>query len=349
MSKEEILVAIQSCSQKLGRVPTRRELEKMNAVRRGEIDRRFGSFGRAVLQAGLQPDTKHRDGIGRGALLEDWAAVARRLGKAPTRFEYIAEGRYSSTPFDRTWKRWSHVAADFCRYAGEAPNNEWEDVVKLAEHRSDRSERSDRSDLKLTAAKKNEEDGMIKTAAATAGVDQQEPGVGESAERDANKEDGVSAPEDGCSMGVPESLAESTAPSPRPLWGLETREASLLRRKRTLLRDRPVYGAPAQAGWLAHAPLSEAGVAVAFGMMADLLGMQVVRVQTEFPDCEVLCEMEPGKWQRLRVEFEFESRNFVRHGHDADGCDIIVCWVHNWTACPARIEVVELSRLMGMR
>lgn len=347
MSKEEILVAIQSCSQKLGRVPTRRELEKMNSVRRGEIDRRFGSFGRAVLQAGLQPDTTHREGIGRGALLEDWAAVARKLGKAPTRFEYIAEGRYSSTPFDRTWKRWSHVAADFCRYAGEAENNEWEDVVRLAEDRSG-SDRNNRSDREFTR-KTNEEDGMMETAAATAGIDEQEPGIGESAERDANKEDVVSAPEEGCSMGEAEAVAESTAPRPRPSWGLVTREASLLRRKRTLLRDRPVYGAPAQAGWLAHAPLSEAGVAVAFGMMADLLGMQVVRVQTEFPDCEVLCEMEPGKWQRQLVEFEFESRNFVRHGHDADGCDMIVCWVHNWAACPARIEVVELSRLMGMR
>ena len=40
--------------------------------------------------------------------------------------------------------------------------------------------------------------------------------------------------------------------------------------------------------------MTEAGVLVAFGMIAAKLGLVVLRVQTEFPDCEVLCEMEPG-------------------------------------------------------
>lgn len=119
-----------------------------------------------------------------------------------------------------------------------------------------------------------------------------------------------------------------------------------LRRKRRVLRDRPVYGAPAaNAGALGHIPMTEAGVLVAFGMIAAKLGLVVLRVQTEFPDCEVLCEMEPGRWQRLRVEFEFESRNFLRHGHDPNGCDMIVCWTHNWAECPENIEVVELRKM----
>ena len=52
----------------------------------------------------------------------------------------------------------------------------------------------------------------------------------------------------------------------------------------------------------------------------------------------------PGKCQRVRIEFEYESRNFLRHMHEASRCDVIVCWVHNWPECP--LEVIELSKLV---
>jgi len=48
-------------------------------------------------------------------------------------------------------------------------------------------------------------------------------------------------------------------------------------------------------------------------------------------------------WQLVKIEFERESRNFLRHGHLPSGCDVIVCWVHNWPECP--VEVIELSTL----
>jgi hypothetical protein len=31
------------------------------------------------------------------------------------------------------------------------------------------------------------------------------------------------------------------------------------------------------------------------------------------------------------------------HGHPLTGCDVIVCWRHNWDKCPDHIEVLELS------
>ena len=30
------------------------------------------------------------------------------------------------------------------------------------------------------------------------------------------------------------------------------------------------------------------------------------------------------RWRRVRIEFEFKSRNFREHGHDPDQCDLIV-------------------------
>lgn len=50
--------------------------------------------------------------------------------------------------------------------------------------------------------------------------------------------------------------------------------------------------------------------------------------------------MAGGRWQRVAIEFEFLSRSFRDHGDDPKGCDLIVCWAHNWLECPS--EVVEL-------
>jgi len=40
-----------------------------------------------------------------------------------------------------------------------------------------------------------------------------------------------------------------------------------------------------------------------------------------FPDCEARRRVGPGIWQTVRIEFEYESRNFRDHGHAAEGCD----------------------------
>jgi hypothetical protein len=72
----------------------------------------------------------------------------------------------------------------------------------------------------------------------------------------------------------------------------------------------------------------------------------VEAVQAGFPDCEAKRQVDAGKWQRVRIEFEFESRNFRDHGHLPDGCDLIVCWKHNWQDCPPHLEVVELSTII---
>ena len=109
--------------------------------------------------------------------------------------------------------------------------------------------------------------------------------------------------------------------------------------------NRPVYGTPMNMCPLAHAPTNELGVVFLFGAMVRDLGYVVTLLQAAFPDCEALRQVMEGKWQRLRIEFEYESRNFLLHGHDVKGCDMIVCWKHNWPECP--LEVLELSKLVG--
>jgi hypothetical protein len=113
-----------------------------------------------------------------------------------------------------------------------------------------------------------------------------------------------------------------------------------------IFQSRVVYGPVLGLPGVAHEPMDETGVILVFGIMAHRLGFTVLRTQSAFPDCEALREYRPGCWQRVAIEFEFESRNFLRHGHTASDCDIIVCWRHNWDDVPKGLEVIELSKVV---
>ncbi len=112
------------------------------------------------------------------------------------------------------------------------------------------------------------------------------------------------------------------------------------------LDRRPTYGQPMDVRGLRHEPVNEQGVVLLFGMVAKELGYIVEAVQSAFPDCEAKRQIGPERWQRVHLEFEFESRNFRDHGHSLTGCDVIVCWRHNWPDCPAHLEILELSSLI---
>jgi HNH endonuclease len=108
-----------------------------------------------------------------------------------------------------------------------------------------------------------------------------------------------------------------------------------------VMTDRPVYG-PLITGWpLVFAPTNEAGVLFLFGAMAASLGFLALRIQTEYPDCEGMRVVGEDQLQRVKIELEHQSRNFLKHLHDPSKCDLIVCWEHNWPECP--LEVIELK------
>ena len=100
-------------------------------------------------------------------------------------------------------------------------------------------------------------------------------------------------------------------------------------------------GAP--LGWraLLHAPVNEQGVVLAFGMMAETLGFAVEGVGIAFPDCLAKRRVATDRWETVRIEFEFRSRSFRDHAHDPAGCDLVVCWEHDWADCP--VEVLALA------
>jgi len=94
--------------------------------------------------------------------------------------------------------------------------------------------------------------------------------------------------------------------------------------------------------FLPFEPKNEHGVVYVFALVAEKLGFDVEHVQAAFPDCI-------ARWgeKRARIEFEFRSRNFELHGHDPGGCDLVVCWRHDWPSMPAGLAPLELRKLFG--
>ena len=97
---------------------------------------------------------------------------------------------------------------------------------------------------------------------------------------------------------------------------------------------REVFGGLMRPYPLICAPVNEQGVVFLFGAKAEELGFAVLRIRAEYPDCLAFRQVEEGRLELVRIEFEWESRNFLKHMHEADGCDLIVCWRHNWPECP---------------
>lgn len=95
--------------------------------------------------------------------------------------------------------------------------------------------------------------------------------------------------------------------------------------------------------FLPFEPKNEAGVFYVFALVAKTLGFDVQTVQVGFPDCR-------AAWggKRMRIEFEYRSSNFERHGHDVRGCDLVVCWKHDWPAMPAGLAPLELRKIFGL-
>lgn len=107
---------------------------------------------------------------------------------------------------------------------------------------------------------------------------------------------------------------------------------------------RPLRGEHLGVGGMRNTPTNEMGVIGLFVLLAERLGFQIESLQAGYPDCEASRRVGATLWQTVRIEFEYESRKFRDHGHPPEGCDLIVCWVHNWSDCPKNLEVIELKK-----
>jgi hypothetical protein len=94
----------------------------------------------------------------------------------------------------------------------------------------------------------------------------------------------------------------------------------------------------------AYAPTCEHDVVQMFGAIAGELGFEIIGNRSSFPDCEARKKVKADRerWEKCLIEYEFSSQDYRKHKHPLDGCDLIVCWRHDWSDCP--IEVLELQQ-----
>jgi len=316
ISKEQILSAIQDLATDLGRAPTREELEQMGGISPAVVRRHFTRHRAAVRAAGLEPaPTGPGRLIQNEDLLEDWGRVTRELKRTPTQSEYESAGKYSHRCVIDRFGRWKLTGAAFIDAEAKSTlRGEWKDVVELIRSAPEpRPVRQERWARKFMAAvRRGGQSPSLQTKPVNAAL-------------------------------------------PPPLAGMKCVTATMLAVLvastvlgggflRRVLPDRPLLGEPMHTADLTHAPVNEMGVSMLFAMMARDLGFILEAIQPGFPDCRAKMEVMPGRWQDVRIEFEKDSRSFAEHGHDPKGCDMIVCWRHNWKACPKEMMVLELRK-----
>jgi hypothetical protein len=320
ITRQQVLDAIEAVAKDLGRAPTREELEQLGGISPVVVRRHFLRHRAAVRAAGLEPArTGPERQIQNEDLLEDWGKLARRLKRAPTQSEYQSEGKYSYRCVIDRFQRWRLTPQAFLEAEEKGSlRGDWKDVVEILRNTPERGRvRGGRWVKKFMAAARRG----------------RRP-------QGANRTNGVNP-------GLPPPLVSRkcvTATMLTVLLASIVLGGGFLRR---VLPDRPLLGAPMHTTRLTHAPVNEMGVSMLFAMWARKLGFIIESVQAAFPDCRAKMEVTPGRWQDVRIEFEYESRSFAEHGHDPRGCDLIVCWRHNWKGCPPGLMVLELSKVIG--
>ena len=108
-------------------------------------------------------------------------------------------------------------------------------------------------------------------------------------------------------------------------------------------RNKIIFGEPIHFRGVTYGPTNEQGVLSLFSMVSAELGYNIERIQNVFPKGEAkrCFDRENNWWEHVRIEFLYKSSEFYTRGYDMQGCDLVVCWIHDWDACP--IEIFDLS------
>ncbi len=359
MNRQEIVAAIRRAARELGRAPSRGELKRTTGVSHYRVLTVFRSLREAVRAAGLEPSRKGRP-VSTEELIRDWERVRKKLGRSPSRAEYVREGKYSAGTFVGRFGAWGNIKSlttkdtkehkgRIARIARSAKESKSErrtaEIAETAEKNGSRG-REEAHRIggwdKAIAFQWGKEGSLGPSLAVTAPLVQDDKWRrGESAPRCFGLRVAIPGPLEGkrrVTEAVAAMIVNTLAPA-NSNWQLAigqnhfTAEAAERRR----------------ADPLTNAPVNEMGVVFLFALVAWDLGFQVESLWTRGePDGRGKRQVAPGKWQDVRIEFEYERKNFRLHGHDPKKCDVLVCWKHNWKECPEEIEVIELSKIFGM-
>jgi hypothetical protein len=338
VTREEVIAATKELAGKLGRSPRYPELIRVLNVTRRQIQRMFGGWAAVLEESGCERVRLGGGELTMHELWHDWVEVTRKAQRVPTIRQYEKFSRYSVRPLKDRFKDWERIPAAIMEY-GDAKQlwAGWEDVRELMERGVNPCKPRNRRTF-FTAEDAESAEKIKREPSRTDGHGGQNglSGLrggqsGLSGSSRANEQGELNGREGEriaavSSAAMPSMRCPQTPRVPMP----ERLDPELL------------YAEPLNLAPMATAPQNEMGVVFLFGVMARELGFVVLKIRPGFPDCIALRRLESGKWQWVRIEFEFESKSFVWHGHDPKECDLIVCWENNWPECP--LEVVELKK-----
>lgn len=345
LTRSQILRALRAAARQLGRAPTRAEFLRLTGIHYGRLIPHFPGFRDAVRAAGLSPDPGGIR-IGTADLLADWARLARKKGRVPTRDEYEREGHYASASLETRFHRWTQVPSAFLKFAESTGlSGEWSDVVGLIHNGPMPTRGGGRRWLKNWKKNQRENKSLPK----------------QDAQQSNSQQEALLKSNSGVPAVAPASAVAPPPPGvsvlPPPLHGMKCVTVSMLAIlfsmsslralvPRRVYPDRPLLGAPMDLPGFLFEPTNEMGVVLLFGMLFWRLGFIIESAQIGYPDCRAKLEVEPGRWQDVGIEFELHSRHFLAHRHDPSRCDFIVCWIHNWKGCPPNLQVIELREVV---
>ena len=349
VDRNGVLAGIRKAAKTLGRPPKRYELMRFGDVSLTAVLRHFGKLTNAIVAAGLEPSAMGRR-VSDEELLSDWNRVRQQLGRVPRYFEYACHGRHAANTLSSRFGSYRKAVATAEEWARSheqpqppaAPEGDkaiamrWAGAMTaLPGELAGKRRVTDAFCAMIVNTFMGEEIGRKCWPIIMGQNETSIQPVGHGAEHN----------------------------GPLHLNGHHLNQLHLNAHQRNehglvpvngrltsggiLDGERFIMGPPFDSSVLTNAPMNELGVVFLFGMLAAELGFQVESLRSAYPDCEARRQIQPGKWQRVRIEFEYESRNFAAHGHDPAQCDIIVCWKHNWVSCPPHIEVIELSKIVA--
>lgn len=85
---------------------------------------------------------------------------------------------------------------------------------------------------------------------------------------------------------------------------------------------------------------NELGVIVKFAQQCEEHGWEIVSIQSQFPDVIIKSTDQDRVWL---AEFEYQASSFKAHKHDLRECDVIICWINDWSDCPITIWALSES------
>lgn len=297
-TKQDVLGAIRSTAETLGHPPSLPELTATSRIPKYYVTRHFDGFRAALRAAGLEPYTaKHEVAYSKQEVLDAIRRIAAKLGHPPSLPKFAAESGIPKYYVSRYFEGFRQAV----RAAGLEPYTaniklgddvilkDWGELVRKHRHipTADQYRREGKYSLKPF-----------------------EKHFGPwSAVPSKFRDFARNKPE----WGDVVALLPLPAPKLRATGAEEIErpaESVSVRKMHKKLEDRPWYGNPIDFRGLRHEPVNEQGVVFLFGMVAKEMGYMVEAVQISYPDCLAKRQVAPGKWQPVRIEFEFESRNF---------------------------------------